>query len=406
MAARYLSILLLSLLIPSLIARAEETPLQPDSASEMVAVENVVGDQSIVSRLESIFGTRPRYDQLEVRVESGVVTLEGNVDSSEAADWAKSLAERTEGVVLVDNRLDVLQQIDIQSNLAIIQTSLGRLWADLMRHTPLLVAGCIVLILTATFAKLVGWAIMQLLSKRSRMRSSLKDLIYQLATIATWIIGLLVSAVVVFPGMTPARALTFLGAGSVAVGFAFKDIFENFFAGVLILWRYPFDRGDFISSGDLTGRVEEITIRNTLIRRLDGELAVVPNAHLFKNAVDVLTNRTTRRVQILVGVAYDEDLDGARDVICHATRGCSTVESNRAVEVFAHEFADSSINFEVSWWTGAQPAQVRRSRDEVVAAIKRALDGAGIEIPFPYRTLTFKGLSSLNLTESLASQNS
>ena len=62
----------------------------------------------------------------------------------------------------------------------------------------------------------------------------------------------------------------------------------------------------------------------------------------------------------------------------------------RDVEVFAKEFGDSSINFEVTWWTGSRPIDIRKSRDTVVAAVKRALDDAGMEIPFPYRTLTFK----------------
>ena len=61
----------------------------------------------------------------------------------------------------------------------------------------------------------------------------------------------------------------------------------------------------------------------------------------------------------------------------------------RDVEIFAQEFADSAINFEVTWWTGSRPIDIRSSRDKVVAAVKRALDDAGIEIPFPYRTLTF-----------------
>lgn len=131
-------------------------------------------------------------------------------------------------------------------------------------------------------------------------------------------------------------------------------------------------------------------MRNTLIRRLDGELAVVPNAVLFKNNVDVLTSQPQRRARITCGVAYDVDVDEARAVIIKAIQSCDTVQGIRTVEVFAQEFADSSINFDVSWWTGSKPVEIRRSRDQVVAAIKRSLDEANIEIPYPYRTLTFK----------------
>lgn len=135
-----------------------------------------------------------------------------------------------------------------------------------------------------------------------------------------WTLGILTATVIAFPEMTPAKALTVLGLGSVAIGFAFKDIFENFFAGMLILWKYPFDR---------------------------------------------------------------------------------SVEGVRTIEVFAEEFGSSSINFEVAWWTGSKPIDIRRSRDEVVAAIKRELDRANIEIPFPYRTLTYKDAAVRSAIESV-----
>ena len=93
---------------------------------------------------------------------------------------------------------------------------------------------------------------------------------------------------------------------------------------------------------------------------------------------------------MICGVAYGEDVDAAREVIANAVRGVDAVRDDvRDVEIFAQEFADSAINFEVTWWTGSRPIDIRSSRDKVVAAVKRALDDAGIEIPFPYRTLTF-----------------
>ncbi len=94
-----------------------------------------------------------------------------------------------------------------------------------------------------------------------------------------------------------------LGIGSIAVGFAFKDIFENFFAGVLLLWRFPFERGDFIECNDVMGKVENMTVRSTLLREPSGELIVVPNATLYKNPVYMLIYRSPRRQQVVTGVA-------------------------------------------------------------------------------------------------------
>ena len=127
-----------------------------------------------------------------------------------------------------------------------------------------------------------------------------------------------------------------------------------------------------------------------LIRQTDGQLLLVPNAMIFKNPTRVVTSRETRRQSIICGVAYDEDLKKSRELITEAVSACETVQTDQPIQVFAHEFGDSSINFEITWWTGSHPLDIRLSRDEVVAAVKGALDRAGIEIPFPYRTLTFR----------------
>lgn len=273
--------------------------------------------------------------------------------------------------------------------------SVANLWEGFLSHIPQLTAGLLVLVITA----LVGWGSNRISGKilsRFHWRQSFKELFSRLIYIAIWVVGILVASIIVFPGLTPGKALATLGLGSIAIGFAFKDIFENFFAGILLLWRFPFENGDFIECEGISGRVEDVTIRNTLIRKTTGELVVTPNATLFKNPVNVLTNQPHRRIGIICGVAYGEDVDESRQVIAEAVRGCKTVMKDQPIEVFACEFADSSINFDIAWWTDPEPKDARRSRDEVVAAVKRALDGAGIEIPFPYRTLTFQEPIRLN----------
>ncbi|GAB4515121.1 MAG: hypothetical protein Tsb0013_19590 [Phycisphaerales bacterium] len=201
---------------------------------------------------------------------------------------------------------------------------------------------------------------------------------------------LLLAAMVMFPGLTPSKALAGLGIGSIAVGLAFKDIFENFFAGVLILWRFPFEPGDWIEVKGIEGRVIDVTVRNTVLRTVRGELVVIPNADLYKNPVDVLTNRDLRRIEEVCGVAYGEDVDAARDVIEEAVSSCESVSGAHEVQVFVRGFNTSSIDFEVAWWTGSTPLDRRRSRDEVLSSVKRALDDAGIEIPFPQRSVWFR----------------
>lgn len=272
---------------------------------------------------------------------------------------------------------------------AALTESLGNIWADFVAHLPYLIAGLLTLVGVWIIAWVVESSVRRALRKR-KMRRALKQLLERFAVIVVWVIGLVLTAMIIFPGLTPASALGGLGLLSVAVGLAFKDIFENFFAGILLLWRFPFEDGDYIKCTDFDGRVERVELRNTLIRRTTGELLVVPNATLFKNAVEIVTERPLRRIHITAGVAYGEDVATAAAVIEDAVRKCESVDRAHPVDVFAKEFNSSSIDFDVSWWTESGPREGRRSQGEVITAVKKALDEAGIEIPFPYRTLVFK----------------
>ncbi|UWR32553.1 mechanosensitive ion channel [Sulfitobacter sp. W027] len=269
---------------------------------------------------------------------------------------------------------------------------------DTIALLPQIAVALVVLILTWAIAAL-GRSLVSRTLARTKLRPSLKDLFTLLTSILIWVLGIMIAAVIVFPGLTPASILAGLGIGSVAIGFAFKDVFENFLAGIIILFRREMRMGDHIECEGIEGKVAQIAIRESHIRQTDGQLVIVPNAMLFKNPVYVRTDQKHRRQTVICGVAYDVDVDEARTVMTKAVEGCKTVEQGeRPIQVFAQEFADSSINFEITWWAGSTPVEQRRSRDEVVTAVKQALDQAGLEIPFPYRTLTFK--EPLPLTRS------
>ena len=245
----------------------------------------------------------------------------------------------------------------------------------------------------ALFALTVTWGVAALVRKavhriasRTRMRPSLVALFVTMSGILVWIFGILIALAVILPGVTAGSLLAVLGLGSVAVGFAFKDIFENFLAGILIMLRKKMRIGDMIECEGVEGRVEQITLRETYLRLLSAELTIVPNIFLFKNPVRIVTDANKRRHEIVVGVAYATDLDQAATVIEQAVRALPEVEQKRAVEVYAREFNDSSIDFTVRWWSGSKPIDMHRSRDSVIRSIKRALAEAGIEIPFPQLT--------------------
>ncbi|MXO85359.1 mechanosensitive ion channel [Altererythrobacter aurantiacus] len=254
---------------------------------------------------------------------------------------------------------------------------------------PSLAIALIVLLITWIVARFAVRIADMLIGKTS-IRPSLENLIATLVKLGIWLIGLMIAAVIVMPGLTAASLIAGLGIGAVAIGFAFQDIFENFLAGVLIMLREKMRIGDVIECEGIKGKVEHITLRETHIRSLSGELTLLPNSMLFKSPVEIFTDHDQRRHEVVVGVSYDTDLDHAAEVIEKAVRGVSGLATDKGIDIFAQEFNSSSVDFLVRWWAGSTPRSGWESKDLVVRAIKRGLDDAGIEIPFPYVTHTFK----------------
>mgnify|MGYP005829329069 FL=1 len=259
----------------------------------------------------------------------------------------------------------------------------------LVASLPSLAIGLIIILVTWLVAKIVV-RITGRIAAKANLRESLRNLIATVTHVAVWIIGLMIAATVVLPGLEPAGLIAGLGIGTVAIGFAFQDIFENFLAGVLIMLRENMQIGDLIEVEGVLGKVEKITLRETHIRQLTNELTIMPNSMLFKNPVQILTDAHIRRDELMVGVSYDTDLDHAMKVIEGAMVGIEAIDTEKPVSVFAWSYGASSVDFLVQWWSDARPRDRRETKSDVVRAIKRALDDAGIEIPFPYVTHTFK----------------
>ncbi|GER08139.1 hypothetical protein GCM10007972_04320 [Iodidimonas muriae] len=273
---------------------------------------------------------------------------------------------------------------------ALLNDKLLSMWLELVKTLPQLALAFLVILLSWASAKFINNLLGRLL-RRTKIRASLRELLKTLAHLMVWLTGVLIAVTIVFPSVTPGKLLAALGLGSVAIGFAFKDIFENFIAGALIMLREPMRLGDFIECEGVEGKIERIAIRDTYIRQPDDQLVILPNAMLYKNPVYIRTDRELRRFSIVCGVAYGEDVDKAATVIKEALEKAGEVEQSKGVHVFAREFNSSSVDYTVMWWAHSTPIDMHKSRDKVVRTIKRALDDAGIEIPFPYRTLTFKG---------------
>ncbi|KYF92933.1 mechanosensitive ion channel protein MscS [Sorangium cellulosum] len=264
-----------------------------------------------------------------------------------------------------------------------------RLAADLIASLPSIAIALAVFAAFHIAGRLLRSAIRRLAMKRRR-NQNLGLVLGRLTQGAMFILGALVGCVIVFPNFTPAALLQFLGIGSVAIGFAFRDVLQNYLAGILLLLTEPFRIGDQVRFGSYEGTVEEIQTRATLLKTYDGRRVVIPNSELFTNSVVVNTAFEVRRMEYDVGIGYGDDIERAKALILEALRGVDGVLAEPAPDVLALELAASSVNLRVRWWI-RPPRQhdALDARDQVLVAIKRALAEGGVDLPFPTTQVLF-----------------
>jgi small-conductance mechanosensitive channel len=250
---------------------------------------------------------------------------------------------------------------------------------------PRVVIGLVVLGLFWLAARLARRAVAPML--RRHQGESVGRVLGSLLHGAVIAVGVLVFLAVAFPAVDVA---TLLGAGGVvalAAGFAFQDLLENAMSGILLLLRQPFREGDVIEVDGAIGVAHAITIRETRIRRFDRQVMVVPNAQVYKNAIRIQTEHPAIRSSVVVGVGYQEDLQRAEDLALEALDGVDGVLDDPGPEAFFTDLGGSSVNLDLRYFHTPEQHELRRVQGEVVKAIKRAYDDAGIDIPFPIRTL-------------------
>lgn len=273
-----------------------------------------------------------------------------------------------------------------------------------VERIPYFVASIIVILIFWFLSIVFKKVVYKLLGSRSRHQNLVK--VFQRVGGALIIfIGFMIAMVIAVPGFTPAKLIGALGIGSVAIGFAFKDIFQNLLSGILLLISEPFRIGDQIVSGDYEGTVEDIKIRATTIKTYDGRQVVIPNSDLYTSALTVNTAYKQRRLQVAVGIGYEDDIEAAKAEILQALDKVESVSKKAQPSVIATGFGDSTIDLMVRWFIedGTQANKVT-SIHQVIVEIKSALDAAGVNIPFPIRTIDLSDPSVTLIVNKLHEQ--
>ena len=261
-----------------------------------------------------------------------------------------------------------------------------RLANEILSRLPNLILAALVLVIAYVMGKYAARAV-RVVSNRADPGGTVGLLLGRFAIYVAMTFGGLVAVSTVFPTFTANNLVQTLGIGGVAVGFAFKDIFQNFLAGVIILISRPFKIGDTIAVKGYEGTVEDIQTRATMLRTYDNQRIVIPNATVFTEEVKVITAYESRRTEIEFGIGYDDSIPAARRAILGALATIDGIEASPAPDVLAMAYADSSVTLRMRYWTSNSGTNILAVRDEAITKVKQALDEEGVTIPYPVQTL-------------------
>lgn len=178
-----------------------------------------------------------------------------------------------------------------------------------------------------------------------------------------------------------------VGLIGLGLSFALKDMIANFISGLLIMISRPFKIGDQIEVSGEAGTVQDIRIRATDIRTYDGRKVIVPNSALYSGTVINNTAYDQRRFEVIVGIGYDDDIDTAKELAMETLQEAEGVEEDPEPQVLIDELGGSSVNLKLRGWTQPSKANMVKSASEVTKLVKEKYDDAGIDIPYPIRTV-------------------
>lgn len=355
-------------------------------APAKVDVKPVARDEEIRKRLQRVLDATDWFADPQVRVEEGVVFLNGRVESAELKQWAGNLASNTQGVVAVANRMEVPDPP--AWDLRPAWSGLLVLWRDIVRSLPLFAFGLLILALSVGTGMLATRGARAFLRRRIRA-NLLRNVIARGAGVLVFLFGLYI--VLRVSGLTQLALTVVGGTGLIglAVGIAFRDITENFLASIFLSMQRPFEMGDLVEVVGVTGYVQQLNVRTTLVMTLDGNLVQIPNAAVYKSNLRNFTTNSNRREDFVVGIGYEDSINDAQEIARKVLADHPAVLNNPEPSVLADSLGKSTINLRIYFWLNGREHSWLKVRSSVIRLVKRAFQEHGISMPDEARELIF-----------------
>lgn len=351
-----------------------------------VEVQPVAEDDEISRRIANILRTTNWFSEPTVSVQEGIVFLKGTTETDDSKRWAGELARNTEGVVAVVNQIEVSPTTvwDFDPTFQVL-SDLAR---GAVRLLPLVVVALVVIAISWILAQLMVYALRRGLLGRSLSRL-LREVLARAGGLLVMLAGLYL--VLRIAGLTQLALTVVGGTGLIGLvlGIAFRDITENFLASLFLSLQQPFREGDLVEVASVTGYVQRLTSRTTVLMTLDGNQAQVPNSTVFKSTIRNFTSNPNRREDFMVGIGYDDSIPRAQEIALKVLAEHPAVLDEPEPLVLVESLGPATVNLRVYFWLDGGRHSWLKVKSSVIRLVKRAYQDAGISLPDEAREVTF-----------------
>ncbi len=384
--SRYLQIAAIVVLVLFPASASPQGVEELAAPEQAVAIEPVARDDAIKDRIGRILGATGWYDDIDIEVDEGIVFIDGVAGSQDQKMWARDLAARTEGTVAVVNRLEVREQINW--NFAPAVAELEALARRAAVTLPLFILAMVILPLAWWLSNAIASVMRMLLAPRVE-HEFLRSVVARAIAVPVLLLG--VYLVLQVAGLTGLAVSLLGGAGVIGIvlGFAFRDIAENFLASLLLSIRRPFRQGDVIGVVGFEGVVQTMNTRSTILLTIDGNHVQIPNATIFKSTIVNYTAGAARRVTAEVGIGYEASIGEAQLLIVSVLRDHDAILNDPPPMVLVDELGASTMKLKAHFWIDGKTLSPFRVKSSALRLIMRVLVDNGISMPDEAREVIF-----------------
>ncbi|MFG0288362.1 MAG: mechanosensitive ion channel domain-containing protein [Rhodopirellula sp. JB044] len=368
---------------PSALLDTDEKPIE---TPEKVEVEPVAVDEDISVRLQNIYEATNWFDDVDVWTDEGVVFLKGTADNSSHREWAERVAQKTSDVVAVVNEIEVAQRSIWDITPAVDQ--LRTLGSDFVQLVPLLAIGTAVILLTYLIAKIFAKLARRITARRIDSQL-LQQVIASTVAVLVMLIGVYVALKVSGLSRLAVTVLGGTGLVGLALGFAFRDIAENYLSSILISLNRPFSVGDLIELEGHKGFVRTVTTRGTLLLTVDGNHIQIPNNTVYKAVVTNYTSSPRIRREFVVGIGYDDSVTEAQEQIYDVLKQHEAVLDDPEPMVLVDSLGAATVNLVTRFWLDSGKFDAASVSSALMRQAKTALAAANISMPDESREVVF-----------------